>query len=185
MLVSSEIHPKTLDFFQKTSDIILISWEVFSNTSDLISSQCDKLHFTSLIPLKSMPWESHNRPQRETIFIDRVKFDISQRKHFKIIAIQQKQFSSNQEYGWNPTMNFSRIVWVRRELLWEEGASVTPATETASVNVPTPSATQGGMTGGSASNQRNFQREYWLEGLPSEKEIRPPYWWAMRIGETW
>ena len=28
-----------------------------------------------------------------------------------------------------------------------------PATETASVNVPTPSATQGGMTGGSASNQ--------------------------------
>ena len=52
-------------------------------------------------------------------------------------------------------MDFSRIVWVRRELLWEEGASVAPATETDSVNVPTPSATQGGMTGGSASNQRN------------------------------
>lgn len=34
-----------------------------------------------------------------------------------------------------------------------------PATETASVNVPTPSATQGGMTGGSASNQRNSHRE--------------------------
>ena len=34
-----------------------------------------------------------------------------------------------------------------------------PATETASVNVPTPSATQGGMTVGSASNQRNFQLE--------------------------
>ena len=34
-----------------------------------------------------------------------------------------------------------------------------PATETASVNVPTPSVTQGGMTGGSASNQRNSHRE--------------------------
>ena len=56
-------------------------------------------------------------------------------------------------------MDFSRIVWVRREFLWEEGASVAPATETASVNVPTPSATQGGMTGGSASNQRNSHRE--------------------------
>ena len=71
-------------------------------------------------------------------------------------------------------MDFSRIVWVRREFLWEEGASVAPATETVSVNVPTPSATQGGMTGGSASNQRNSQREYWLERLLSEKEIRTP-----------
>jgi len=41
------------------------------------------------------------------------------------------------------------------ELLWEECASVVPTTETASANVPTPSATQGGMTGGSASNQSN------------------------------
>ena len=41
-----------------------------------------------------------------------------------------------------------------RALLWEEGANnMAPATETASANVPTPSATQGGMTGGSASNQ--------------------------------
>ena len=45
----------------------------------------------------------------------------------------------------------------KRELLWEEGAkNITPATETASANVPSPSATQGGMTGGSAkSNQSN------------------------------
>lgn len=95
MLVSSKFHPKTLDFFQKTSDIILISWEVFSNTSDIISRQCDKQLFSSLMPLKSMPWESHNRPQRETIFIDRVKFDVSQRKHFKIIAIQQSNTFPN------------------------------------------------------------------------------------------
>lgn len=41
-----------------------------------------------------------------------------------------------------------------RALLWEEGANnEAPTTETASANVPTPSATQGGMTGGSASNQ--------------------------------
>ena len=41
-----------------------------------------------------------------------------------------------------------------RALLWEEGANnMTPATETASANVTSPSATQGGMTGGSASNQ--------------------------------
>ena len=41
-----------------------------------------------------------------------------------------------------------------RALLWEEGANnMAPTTETASANVPTPSATQGGMTGGSASNQ--------------------------------
>jgi len=47
------------------------------------------LHFSSLMPLKSMSWESHNRPQREKIFIERVKFDVSQHKYFKIIAIQQ------------------------------------------------------------------------------------------------
>ena len=49
----------------------------------------------------------------------------------------------------------------KRELLWEEGAkNITPATETASANVPTPSATQGGMTGGSAkSNQSNSLSE--------------------------
>ena len=42
----------------------------------------------------------------------------------------------------------------KRALLWEEGANnMAPTTETASANVPTPSATQGGMTGGSASNQ--------------------------------
>lgn len=41
-----------------------------------------------------------------------------------------------------------------RALLWEEGANnMAPTTETASANVPTPSDTQGGMTGGSASNQ--------------------------------
>ncbi len=41
-----------------------------------------------------------------------------------------------------------------RALLWEEGANnMTPAAETASANVTSPSATQGGMTGGSASNQ--------------------------------
>ena len=43
-----------------------------------------------------------------------------------------------------------------RALLWEEGANnMAPTAETASANVPTPSATQGGMTGGSASNQSN------------------------------
>ena len=49
----------------------------------------------------------------------------------------------------------------KRELLWEEGAkNITPATETASANVPSPSATQGGMTGGSAkSNQSNSLSE--------------------------
>ena len=47
----------------------------------------------------------------------------------------------------------------KREILWEEGASVAPTTETASANVPTPSATQGGMTGGSASNQSISYRE--------------------------
>ncbi len=41
-----------------------------------------------------------------------------------------------------------------RALLWEEGANnMAPTTETASANVTSPSATQGGMTGGSASNQ--------------------------------
>ena len=41
-----------------------------------------------------------------------------------------------------------------RALLWEEGANnEAPTTETASANVTSPSATQGGMTGGSASNQ--------------------------------
>ena len=47
----------------------------------------------------------------------------------------------------------------KREILWEEGASVAPTAETASANVPTPSATQGGMTGGSASNQSISYRE--------------------------
>ena len=43
-----------------------------------------------------------------------------------------------------------------RALLWEEGANnEAPTTETASANVTSPSATQGGMTGGSASNQSN------------------------------
>ena len=55
-----------------------------------------------------------------------------------------------------------------RALLWEEGANnMTPATETASANVTSPSATQGGMTGGSASNQ-----SYTLSvDKDSEKEI--------------
>ena len=55
-----------------------------------------------------------------------------------------------------------------RALLWEEGANnMAPTTETASANVPTPSATQGGMTGGSASNQSNALSQ----GKDSEKEI--------------
>ena len=53
-----------------------------------------------------------------------------------------------------------------RALLWEEGANnMAPATETASVNVTSPSATQGGMTGGSASNQSNALSQ----GKDSEK----------------
>lgn len=53
-----------------------------------------------------------------------------------------------------------------RALLWEEGANnMAPTTETASANVPTPSATQGGMTGGSASNQSNALSQ----GKDSEK----------------
>lgn len=53
-----------------------------------------------------------------------------------------------------------------RALLWEEGANnEAPTTETASANVPTPSATQGGMTGGSASNQSNALSQ----GKDSEK----------------
>lgn len=55
-----------------------------------------------------------------------------------------------------------------RALLWEEGANnEAPTTETASANVTTPSATQGGMTGGSASNQSNALSQ----GKDSEKEI--------------
>lgn len=55
-----------------------------------------------------------------------------------------------------------------RALLWEEGANnEAPTTETASANVPTPSATQGGMTGGSASNQSNALSQ----GKDSEKDI--------------
>lgn len=54
-----------------------------------------------------------------------------------------------------------------RALLWEEGANnMAPTTETASANVPTPSATQGGMTGGSASNQSNTLSQ----GKDSEKD---------------
>ena len=54
-----------------------------------------------------------------------------------------------------------------RALLWEEGANnEAPTTETASANVPTPSATQGGMTGGSASNQSNALSQ----GKDSEKD---------------
>ena len=54
-----------------------------------------------------------------------------------------------------------------RALLWEEGANnEAPTTETASANVPTPSATQGGMTGGSASNQSNTL----LQGKDSKKD---------------
>ena len=54
-----------------------------------------------------------------------------------------------------------------RALLWEEGANnMAPTTETASANVPTPSATQGGMTGGSASNQSNALSQ----GKDSEKD---------------
>lgn len=53
-----------------------------------------------------------------------------------------------------------------RALLWEEGANnEAPTTETASVNVTSPSATQGGMTGGSASNQSNALSQ----GKDSEK----------------
>ena len=55
-----------------------------------------------------------------------------------------------------------------RALLWEEGANnEAPTTETASANVTSPSATQGGMTGGSASNQSNALSQ----GKDSEKEI--------------
>ena len=94
----------------------------------------------------------------------------------------------------------------KRELLWEEGAkNITPATETASANVPSPSATQGGMTGGSAkSNQSNSlftdkgsekttdltrsekeaviaQAEQELEGLQSEaSSLRRKAYQAMR-----
>lgn len=54
-----------------------------------------------------------------------------------------------------------------RALLWEEGANnEAPTTETASVNVTSPSATQGGMTGGSASNQSNALSQ----GKDSEKD---------------
>jgi hypothetical protein len=55
-----------------------------------------------------------------------------------------------------------------RALLWEEGANnEAPTTETASANVTSPSATQGGMTGGSASNQSNALSQ----GKDSEKDI--------------
>nr|DAW82413.1 MAG TPA: ParB ddrB-like ParB superfamily domain [Caudoviricetes sp.] len=54
-----------------------------------------------------------------------------------------------------------------RALLWEEGANnMAPTTETASANVTSPSATQGGMTGGSASNQSNALSQ----GKDSEKD---------------
>ena len=54
-----------------------------------------------------------------------------------------------------------------RALLWEEGANnEAPTTETASANVTSPSATQGGMTGGSASNQSNALSQ----GKDSEKD---------------
>ena len=53
-----------------------------------------------------------------------------------------------------------------RALLWEEGANnEAPTTETASANVTSPSATQGGMTGGSESNQSNALSQ----GKDSEK----------------
>lgn len=53
-----------------------------------------------------------------------------------------------------------------RALLWEEGANnEAPTAETASANVTSPSATQGGMTGGSASNQSNALSQ----GKDSEK----------------
>lgn len=53
-----------------------------------------------------------------------------------------------------------------RALLWEEGANnEAPTTETASANVTSPSATQGGTTGGSASNQSNALSQ----GKDSEK----------------
>ena len=55
-----------------------------------------------------------------------------------------------------------------RALLWEEGANnEAPTAETASTNVTSPSATQGGMTGGSASNQSNAL----LQGKDSEKNL--------------
>lgn len=55
-----------------------------------------------------------------------------------------------------------------RALLWEEGANnEAPTTETASANVTSPSATQGGMTGGSASNQSNALSQ----GKDSEKNL--------------
>lgn len=63
-----------------------------------------------------------------------------------------------------------------RALLWEEGANnEAPTTETASANVPTPSATQGGMTGGSASNQSNaLSQGKDSEKNTSEKEETKP-----------
>lgn len=62
-----------------------------------------------------------------------------------------------------------------RALLWEEGANnEAPTTETASANVTSPSATQGGMTGGSASNQSNaLSQGKDSEKNTSEKEEKP------------
>lgn len=63
-----------------------------------------------------------------------------------------------------------------RALLWEEGANnEAPTTETASANVTSPSATQGGMTGGSASNQSNaLSQGKDSEKNTSEKEETKP-----------
>ena len=63
-----------------------------------------------------------------------------------------------------------------RALLWEEGANnEAPTTETASANVTSPSATQGGMTGGSASNQSNAlsQGKDSKKTTPEKDEAKP------------
>lgn len=65
--------------------------------------------------------------------------------------------SKSGEYLGVPTSGYEKVSRLKeRALLWEEGANnETPTTETASANVTSPSATQVGMTGGSASNQSN------------------------------
>jgi len=65
--------------------------------------------------------------------------------------------SKSGEYLGVSTSGYEKVSRLKeRALLWEEGANnETPTTETASANVTSPSATQVGMTGGSASNQSN------------------------------
>ena len=75
--------------------------------------------------------------------------------------------SKNGEYLGVSSSGYEKVSRLKeRALLWEEGANnMAPTTETASANVTSPSATQGGMTGGSASNQSNALSQ----GKDSEK----------------